>query len=450
MIRPLLIAEAANPDWTSVPLVGWSHASAIGMLTQAHLVTQIRNRTAIEQLQSVPFVTITYIDSEAVARPLWRVSQVLRAGRSKGWTAATAINTLSYYYFEHLLWKQLGPAIRNGTYDVVHRITPLSPTTPSLLATRCRQCGIPFVVGPLNGGLPWPPGFTRSRWKEHEWLSYFRKCHRLLPGFAATRRDASVIVVGSRNTQSQVAAKLHHKCVFIPENGIDADRFPPTDSRPPRNPMQVVFVGRLVPYKCADLALRGCLPYLKDGRLELTIVGDGPERSKLERLANAESVSAAVRFLGWVPHEQVRNHLVDSDLFLFPSVREFGGAVVLEAMACGSVPMIVAYGGPAELASVDTAYFIELADRETMVRHISNLLSHALSNPVEVRTKADSGLQRIADYFTWEQKARQMIKVYQSAMQSTGSSSKCPSPFDDATGLNDPPTQTRRMHRASV
>ena len=46
-VRVLLLAEACNPEWTSVPLVGWSHSRAISNLTDAHLVTQLRNRDAI-------------------------------------------------------------------------------------------------------------------------------------------------------------------------------------------------------------------------------------------------------------------------------------------------------------------------------------------------------------------------------------------------------------------
>jgi hypothetical protein len=157
--RVLLIAEAANPELTSVPLVGWSHAAAIARQADAHLVTQVRNRAAIERAGWREGREFTALDSEAVARPLYRLGELVRGGANKGWTTRMAFNYPSYVYFEHLLVRRFEARIRAREFDVVHRLTPLSPTIPSLeLTALCRRAGVPFVWGPINGGLPWPRG----------------------------------------------------------------------------------------------------------------------------------------------------------------------------------------------------------------------------------------------------------------------------------------------------
>ena len=245
--RVLLIAEACNPEWASVPLVGWSHAQALAKVADVHIVTQIRNREAILRAGLVEGHDFTAIDSERLARPARLVAERLRGGSGRGWTTLMALNALSYYYFESLLWKRFESAIRAREIDIVHRLTPLSPTTPSRIARKCYQAGVPFILGPLNGGVPWPRGFGAARRREGEWLSYVRVAHKLLPGYRSTRRDAAAILIGSKDTWKQMPARYHEKCLYMPENAIDPARFPEPPLRTHARPLKALFVGGWFP-----------------------------------------------------------------------------------------------------------------------------------------------------------------------------------------------------------
>ena len=149
-MRVLLLAEACNPEWVSVPLEGWSHSRAIASLVDTHLVTQIRNRDAIVRAGLQEGGEFTAINSEAVEGPVYRLAAKLRGGAGVGWTTLAGLSALSYPYYEHLVWKQFGKRIQAREFDIVHRITPLSPTATSLIAPRCQKAGVPFVMGPSS------------------------------------------------------------------------------------------------------------------------------------------------------------------------------------------------------------------------------------------------------------------------------------------------------------
>lgn len=423
--RVLLIAEQANPEFVSVPLEGWSHSRAIARVADAHLVTQVRNREAILRAGLVEGEDFTAIDSEKVAARMHALSGVLRGGKGKGWTTVMALNAVSYAYFEKLVWKQFGPAIKRGEYDVVHRLTPLSPTLPSSLAKKCKTAGVPFVWGPINGGVAWPKAFNAARRAEREWLSYVRDAYKLMPGYRATRQHAHTIIVGSTATYDQVPDRYHDKCVYIPENAIDPSKFVATRTRTvaPGEPVKLAFVGRLVPYKGADMLLEAVAELVREKRVTVTIIGDGPEREKLEGIVESEGLADGVNLAGWVEHAELQHTLAEHDVFAFPSIREFGGAVVLEAMAVGLIPVVVDYGGPGELVTDRTGYRVAIGPRESIVRDFRAAIQKIVDAPDALEPMSRAARHRVEQNFTWAAKARQVAEVYAHA---TGQSATRP------------------------
>ena len=410
--RILIIAEAANPDWVSVPLIGWSLSRALARLADVHLVTQVRNRDAILRAGLVEGQDFTAIDSEAFARPLWAIGEKLRGGSGKGWTTLQLINALSYPHFERLVWRCFGADIKAGHYDIVHRVTPLSPTISSPLATKCARAGVPFVLGPLNGGVPWPQEFDAERRQEKEWLSYVRGLYKALPGRRRALRQAAAIIVGSRHTEGEVPAAMRDKTVYIPENAIDPARFSKRADPGQDGPLRACFVGRLVPYKGPDMALEAAAPLLRDGRMTLDLVGDGPMLPGLKAQAKALGVAHAVTFHGWIDHGAVQDVLARSALMVFPSIREFGGGVVLEAMALGLPSVIVDYAGPAELLTQGTGWTVPLGDRAAIIAGFHSALERLETDRPALAHAGQAGLDRVAAQFTWDRKAAQICTIY--------------------------------------
>lgn len=411
--RVLLIAEAANPEMVSVPLVGWSIARAIQQKADAHIVTQVRNREAFLRAGLVEGEDFTAIDSEAVARPLWKAASFLRMGKDKGWTTVQAISSISYRYFETLVWRRFRPGITAGEWDLVHRVTPLSPMAISSTARKCHKAGTPYILGPLNGGVPWPKGFDQERRREREWLSYVRGAYRLLPGRRSMLNASSAIMVGSRFMEREIPERLRTRTIYLPENAIDPARFTLRAQPPDEGPLRVAFVGRLVPLKGVDMLLKAAAPFLRDNAMRLEIVGDGPMRDDLQALARAEGIAEQVHFHGWTAHHEVQDILAGCHLLGFPSFREFGGGVVLEAMALGVPPLVIDYAGPGELVEDGiTGFKVPLGSRDSIIAGLHSRLGALVADSSGLGPIGEAARTRVETRFTWAAKADQICTIY--------------------------------------
>lgn len=411
--RVLVLAESANPEWVSVPLLGWSLVRALREVADVHLVTQVRNLPAIQRSGLLRPDEYTTIDSEAFAKPLHHLSTMLRGGKDGAWTTNTAIEALAYPYFERLVWQRFGPSIRAGRWDVVHRVTPVSPVLASPIAHKVTRAGVPFVLGPLNGGVPWPAGFGPERRREGEVLAPLRGLSRADPSRRRTLNAASAIIAGSRSALAEVPHRHQAKTFVLPENAVDPGRFNLTARQDLDGPLRCCFVGRLVPLKGCDMLIEAAAPLLSTGAMTLDLVGDGPMRADLEEMVSRHGLEQSVRFHGQVPHRDVQDVLARAHLFTFLSIREFGGGSVLEAMALGVVPLVVDYAGPSELVTAQTGFRVPLGLRAEIVRSTRQRLTALAGDRSSLAAMGARSRARVEQLFTWTAKARHVDAVYE-------------------------------------
>src|SRR5882724_11268686 len=285
MLRILLLARESNPDKTHGHLIGYSHGEALARHHAVTLVIHRDNEKAVRRAEG-PFHAIEVVSLPWLDRiHAWCFRWIFRNNYFS--QALTAFNYFFYLAFEWRAWRQTRARIRAGDFDVVLRLLPVSAVLPSAFAFFLRRGPIPFVIGPINGGLPWPAGFRQAE-RQKEWISDLRSFYRFLPFAGSTYRNAAAIIAGSSHTYNEFAA-YRDKLFFVPgENGIDPSRYPnPLRCSPRSDNLELIFVGGLSAIKAVDLALRGAAQLLRMGRARFTVIGDGPERATLEQLTRS-------------------------------------------------------------------------------------------------------------------------------------------------------------------
>lgn len=406
-LRVLVLAPDANPDSISTALVGYSHAEA---LARRHTVTLVVRSGGGEQ--AVRRRGALFHRVEAIQVPgfdelyAWSLRRIFKY--DYGSHTLTAFNYPFTVAFEWCAWRRLRPRILAGEFDVVIRVLPVTSVLPSAFAFFLRKGPIPLVVGPINGGLPWPEGFSQAE-KQKEWISGLRNVYRILPFSRSMFRHAAAIIAGSSQTCAEFAA-YREKVFFVPENGLtDSQLGAPRSAR--SGPLQLVFVGRLVPYKACDIAVRAAAALLRNGRARLTIVGDGPERGSLEELVRSLAIESVVSFCGWLSHEATLERMRKADVLVFPSLREFGGGVVFEALAMGVVPVVAAFGGPGDIVNPAIGYSVPLTNQDDVVSQIERILSQLECDPDALHRLSDAGMQYARDQLTWDGKAETVTRI---------------------------------------
>lgn len=145
-------------------------------------------------------------------------------------------------------------------------------------------------------------------------------------------------------------------------------------------------------------------------------MGDGSERSKLEAQVRQLNLESLVTFVGWVKQEETLEYYKKADVFCFPSIREFGGAVVLEAMACG-LPCIVANnGGIGEYVTEKTGFKIEPVSREYLLQELTEKIKILVENETLRKKMSKQAIERVRA-FTWDNKAQKIVEIYQEMIE---------------------------------
>ena len=413
-LRLLLVMEQCNPTWPSVPLVAFHFYNHLRRLADVTLVTHERNREGLAS--RVGDGKIDFLEESPTTARWFRMVHRLTGRGATNWPLQHALSYPVYAEFNRKVLQRYGDRVRSGCYDAVIAATPILPRYPYAISRACEEAGIPFILGPVNGGLPFPKGFEKIARQESANFNFLRRLGRLLPDYLDTYRRADRIIAGSAHTRDWIHRGLgipRERLVSMAENGVSR-RFFEIKARKPdaRRPLKLIFAGRLVPYKGGDMVIDAVAAarLRLDRRLEIEFVGDGPERAALEQQARDRGIGDQVTFRGLVRPEEMPDRFEAADVFVFPSVREFGGAVALEAMASGMPAVVVDHGGIGEYVTEECGFKIPAGSRPQIVRSLADAIESLAMDP-ERQERLAAGARERAREYAWEAKVARLLSI---------------------------------------
>lgn len=300
---------------------------------------------------------------------------------------------------------------------------PVSPLEPSLIF----GLGVPVIIGPMNGGMDYPPAFKAMQGIVESFsLIAGRRLADFMNWLIPGKRKAAILLVANERTRKALPAKTCPHVLTLVENGVDLNLWIPARTEVLSAPAytRFVFIGRLIALKAVDLLLLAFKQASVETSMSLSIIGDDVERADLEKMALDLGIlnigpgdePGKVRFLGWLTQTDCADQLQCSDALILPSLRECGGAVVLEAMAMEKAVIATNWGGPADYIDTTCGILIEPESRDGLVENLATAMMRMASTPEECLAMGKAGHAKVRQEYDWEIKVDRMLEIYQNAL----------------------------------
>lgn len=398
-LRVLMSAYACEPGKGSEPEVGWKVATTMARLHDVKVITRANNRPLIEKEISNlkgPSPEFLYYD---LPKPFLLLKKRFKA--------------VSLYY---VLWQL---AVRwvfrkeLGEVDLVHHVTFNGLQMPGFWVAT----DTPVVLGPLGGGMTCPESLMpllganqkaeKRRTKIIENLPW-------LPWWRLSMSNARVILAANQETAETIEDEIEIDASVMLETAVEREVVVEKARGGDRLPrFTFLWLGSLIPRKAANIGILALKESVENGAdVELWIAGNGSEKEHLKKLVRDEGLSERVQFLGRIEKAEV-NALMDRvDAFLFTSVRDTSGNVVLEAMSRGLPVLALCHQGVREMCDNESAYLVPPGNVEDTIREIGMGMKKLQEDPAFAKELSENGKKKISGELTWDHYAEKMDASY--------------------------------------
>jgi glycosyltransferase involved in cell wall biosynthesis len=378
-MKVLLSAYACRPGEGSEPGVGWNFIKQAAKYHEVWVLTRKDNEKYIRR-ERIPNVHWIYISVPKVMIHLhyllWQIKSYFVARR-----------------FHNKI-----------NFDLAQHVTYVNYWMPTFLPL----LPIPFIWGPVGGADLTPKPFFKTFTLRNRIYENLRSITQFIsrPLARITAKRSKIAIATTKETAKKLR-ELGCKKVIIQSQVAVGECGKQANSKSAT--FNLVSVGNLLHLKGFHLGLMAFAKLQEHfPESKYSIIGDGPERKRLEKLAKRN-----VYFLGRLHRNKVLQELRKSDVLLHPSLHDSGAFVCSEAMAAGLPVICFDIGGPAIQVTKDTGIKIKAINPNQTVNSLSKAILKLALEPNLRKKMGKAGKNRVEEHFNWNKKGELMNKIYQ-------------------------------------
>jgi glycosyltransferase involved in cell wall biosynthesis len=305
----------------------------------------------------------------------------------------------------NLLWQREALRIAHALhlkqpFDLVHHLTWGGVRAPTFLGT----LGAPLIIGPVGGGETSPARLRDRMPLRGRVLEAVRDLSNatieLNPIVRQGLHKASVIFARTADTKNLLSPPLRAKTYVQMELGVAPAQIGAARSVR-QAPRKLLYAGRLLYWKGVHIAIEAMAKLVETmPDAQLTIVGNGPEEERLKSEIAQRKLSANITFVSWMPQEQFLRLYDTHDLFVFPSLHDSTGWVVLESFCKGLPVACLNLGGPKDIVTPQSGIIVDTAGLDTsgVANRLAEELRVLLADPERLAALSAGAIDRAAEF----------------------------------------------------
>lgn len=407
--RILLSTFTIDPSGGSESVVGWQRGIQGARFFDTWLICNEQDsRAATEEYFDVNG-PVEGLEVVFVPTPKW--AEIL--GRVPG-----------FFYLSYNVWQRRALRVaaeldRDVGFDLMHQVNLVGYREPGYLW----KLDVPFVWGPVGGTQNYPNRFLRQAgliggaseavrtFLNHATMRWSRRVRQ-----AASR--AAALTAANTTVANDLERMLNtgHVEVMLETGAPPVASEIRSGSR--TGPIRILWAGQLKPFKALPQLLDALADLPSTVDFELTVAGDGREMRSWRGRAERLGIGDRIQWLGWIEYDEMKQHYETADVFVFTSLRDTSGNVVLEAFAEGMPVVAPDHQGVGDMVNDECGILVPVTSHKEMVAAYRDAIIRLADDP-DYLEQLGRGARRRAAHYSWDRQGERMRDVYDHVLNSS-------------------------------